>query len=84
MTVIALPKSLTDKLGDEGTQALIDILDKLKDNTKDNVIEIAENKFEKRLAEELGKVRAEIIKWMFIFWVGQAVTTIGITLTILK
>lgn len=46
----------------------------------------AEEKFERRLTEEISKVREEIsrvraniIQWMFIFWVGQ----IGALLAIL-
>ena len=46
-------------------------------------IENVETRFEKRLTEECGKLkveihalRADIIRWMFIFWVGQSATTI--------
>lgn len=53
--------------------------------TKLSVVEkTIEEKFERRLAEEIGKVRteiaeskAEIIKWMFIFIVGQFWAMIG-------
>ena len=61
-----------------------------------------EEKFEKRLAEEIGKVRVEIaqvradldvkiervqanlIKWMFIFWVGQIGVLTGILFAFFK
>ena len=46
-----------------------------------------EAKFERRLAEvagglrsEIASVRADLIKWMFIFWAGNVVTTAGLVL----
>ena len=54
-----------------------------------------EEKFEKRLAEEIGKVRVEIaekiaetktflFRWMFIFWVGQIGVLTGILFAFFK
>lgn len=34
--------------------------------------------------EALANTKAEIIKWMFIFWIGQIAVTVGIILTYLK
>ena len=69
---------------------------------KEEIIEIVEEKFERRLSEELGKLRvemaemkselnnkmgsmrADIIKWMFVFWVGQIGVTIGILFAFFK
>jgi hypothetical protein len=36
------------------------------------------------LARESGNIRADMIKWMFVFWVGQALTTFGLILLFLK
>lgn len=30
--------------------------------------------------EDLANVKADIIKWMFIFWIGQIAVTIGLVL----
>ncbi len=80
---------------------------------KEEIIEIVEEKFERRLSEELGKLRvemaemkselrgemadmkselnnkmgsmrADIIKWMFVFWVGQIDVMIGILFAFFK
>ena len=80
---------------------------------KEEIIEIVEEKFERRLSEELGKLRiemaemkselrgemadmkselnnkmgsmrADIIKWMFVFWVGQIGVMIGILFAFFK
>lgn len=95
MAIISVPKPLRDKLGDEGSDALIDILNKTQVNQKNDIIEVVGEKFERRLSEEISGVnqrieqlrtelkednansRADIIKWMFIFWMGQVVTIPG-------
>ena len=80
--VIAIPKILQDKLGHDGANALAETINKVEESHRDHVLEIAESKFERRLSEEIGGLRSELkqeivntradmIKWMFIFWVGQ-------------
>ena len=77
MAVIAIPKILTDRLTQEGAKALAELLEKIELSSKTQSIEMAESKFEKRLAEEIGKLRADIIRWMFIFIFGQFWMIVG-------
>ena len=49
-----------------------------------------EAKLEQRIAElrsevkgEMAALRAELIKWMCIFWIGHTLTTVGLVLSIL-
>lgn len=69
---------------------------------KEDVIVLVEEKFERRLVEEISKLReemaglraefkvdqantrADLIRWMFIFWIGQVATIIGILFVFLK
>ncbi len=67
MTVISIPKILRDKLTDEGADAFVEILNRVEDRTQKAVLEIVEERFEKRLVQ----IETRIIRWMFIFWVGQ-------------
>lgn len=46
-------------------------------------------KLEQRLAEtrsdlrqEIANVRADLLKWMFVYWLGSAVTTASLVLTV--
>jgi len=80
MAVIALPKILTEKLSDEGARALVEILNRLEADSHERAVQVSEDKFEKRLSE----VRADIIKWMFIFWVGQVGTITAILFAFFK
>ena len=52
---------------------------------KNDVLEIAADRFERRLTEETSTMRIEmarmqtsLIRWMFVFWLGQ----IGVTLAV--
>lgn len=90
MAIIAIPKILQERLTDEGADAFVQILDRVEDRTQKAVLEAAGERFERRLSEEIGKVReeiansrAEIIKWMFIFWIGQFASIVGVISAIL-
>ena len=89
MSVIVFPKILIDRLTDEGARALAEMFKEVEASAQQNILQTAEDRFERRVAEEMGKLRAEMheemgklraemIKWMFIFWIGQAATVVGI------
>lgn len=114
MAVIAVPRALREKLGEEATDALVALLNEAGENNKKSVIEVVEERFERRLSEEMGKVREEmsklrvelstemsklrtesstetsklrtemhdlranLIQWMFVFWIGQIGVLTGI------
>mgnify|MGYP001142844104 FL=1 len=85
--VITIPKAIREKLGDEGAEALTELFNKIDDRSKEDIIELAEQRFEKRLAQldvKIERVRADLIKWMFIFWVGQVGVLIGILFAFFK
>ena len=109
MPVITIPKVIREKLGEDGAEALTKLLNEIEEQAKEDNIRLVEEKFEKRLAEEIGKVRVEIaqvktdlevkiadldvkiervqanlIKWMFIFWVGQIGVLTGILFAFFK
>ena len=85
MAVIAVPRPLREKLGEDGTDALIVLLNEAGDSNKRSVIEVVEERFERRLSEEVGKLRtdmadlrANLIQWMFLFWIGQIGVLTGV------
>lgn len=100
MPVVLVPKALRERLGDDATEGLVALLEKLHDETAQDALVLAEERFARRLAEsqaqlqthmaelerkldkriteevaklrtELASSRSEMIKWMFLFWVGQ-------------
>ena len=67
---------LQQKLGDDGMLDLHDQLTSKSREWKKDVLETADDRFERRMSEELAKMRSEIskmhisiLRWMFAFWV---------------
>ncbi len=122
---------LKEKLGEDGVNALFEVIEEERRRTREDLFQVLEERFARRLAEEIGKLRAEmhdeigklraemhneigklraevhkeiakvwneigklraemqgmradIIKWMFIFWVSQLLALSGIIFTILR
>lgn len=109
MAVIAVPRPLREKLGEEGTDALVALINEAGENNKKSVIEVVEERFERRLSEEMGKIREEmsklrvdlsgetsklraemhdlranLIQWMFVFWIGQIGVLFGLLFTFFR
>jgi len=124
MPIVSVEKPLRDKLGDEATDSLINLINKAQDEQKTDVLAFVEEKFERRLSEEIGGVnqnisktisgllakisdvenkllveisgvekrlitknsetRSDMIKWMFIFWVGQLGVFLGMLFAFFK
>ena len=91
MAVITFPKALIDRITDEGARSLADILNTVENSVQKATLEIAEECFEKRLAQvqsalqtKIAQSEARLIKWMFIFWVGQLGSMIAILFVFLK
>ena len=80
MSIVAVPEVLRDKLGPEGAQALVELLNRTSQRTRDDVLVFVEERFERRLAE----VRTDLVRWMFIFWVGQIGAILGILFAFFK
>src|SRR5882757_6147941 len=84
-----LYKLLTDKLGNDTTEAMFKYIDNKTERsveatiktlaTKDDISSLHKDISEStiKLHKEIAENKAENIKWMFIFWIGN----IGATLT---
>lgn len=60
MPVIVMPKPLVDKLGDEGSRALVEVINESVRAAKLDWAELSGERFERRLAESTGVLRQEI------------------------
>ena len=58
--LVTIPKILREKLGEEAAEGLIELLNNFSEHTHNSVITLAVEKFERRLAEEIGKFRSEV------------------------
>jgi hypothetical protein len=96
--ILTVPRSLRPTLGEEPYDALIELMNKANRRQKEDILVSLEEKFERRLAEEISKVNekiakveprisdsnANMIKWMFIFWIGQIGSILGIFFAFFK
>ena len=86
-------RALRERLGNEGMLGLHIVIDEKGRQWKEDVLGIAGERFERRLAEEIGalrvdmarefasvrvdmakefaETRASLLKWSFLFWIGQ-------------
>jgi hypothetical protein len=85
-SVVVLPEALFKNTNKEEQKELADFFDKIVKSSSEAAIITVEEKFERRLTEEISKLdkkisetKADIIKWMFIFWAGQ----IGVLIAVL-
>ncbi len=75
---IQLFRILKERLGEKEAESLVEFVDaKLKENNEATSKILATK-------EDLANTKAEIIKWMFIFWIGQIAVTFGFVLLFLK
>ncbi len=103
MALVTVPKPLREKLGDDASDALVSLINQAGNGYKAETVELVEERFERRLSEEVAKLdrrimeevgkldhrvseldvklsetKADLLRWMFIFWVGQVGALLGI------
>jgi hypothetical protein len=84
-----IPAALRTRLGDDGTFGLIELLETERKEVSEQVLATASDRFERRMAEEFAHFRKEIVqelantrvdmlKWSFLFWIGQVAAVAGL------
>lgn len=83
------------RLGDQATDALLEVLEQQSREWSERIMNLAVERFERRLAEELADFRValvremhdgrvELFKWAFLFWVGQLAAFAGLLAFMLR
>ena len=95
-----IPAALRGRLEDDATFGLVELLESERKDWSEHVISVASDRFERRLAQELGALRTDIskalndgltairagdgdarlemLKWSFVFWIGQVAAVAGL------
>ena len=102
--------ALSDRLGREATDGLLELVESTRTEWTEHVLTLAEARFERRLTQEiaafrveitrelheslaairqeftreLATVRVELIRWSFVFWIGQVGVTIAVMAFMLR
>ena len=80
-----LYKLLSDQLGADTTEAMFKYIDNNTERSVEATIKTLATKDDiANVRKELGEVKANTIKWMFIFWIGQVGATLGLLLLFVK
>ncbi len=58
--IVNVPKALRDRLGDDGADALVELLNVASDSTKADALALSEEKYERRLSEEAAKLGSRV------------------------
>ena len=111
MSIGHVPEALAKRLGDEGTEGLVTLLESTHEEWMNHVMTTAVDRFEYRLGAEISSlrvditreisalredvsrdvstlrqdftrdlsgVRVELLKWSFLFWIGQVAAMAGL------
>ena len=89
-----LSRKFYEKFGDDLTNELVDWFNKVDATYRTELRELNELNFgrfdaklealESRLEARMAAFEARIIRWMFLFWVGQAITTVGLVFGVVR
>lgn len=81
--------ALRERLGHEASLGLLELVESEEGAWSERVLSVAVERFERRLAEEIASLRVavvremhdgrvEMLKWGFLFWVGQVTAFAGL------
>jgi hypothetical protein len=80
---------LSDKLGNDTTEAMFKYIDNKTERAVEATIkslatkdDVANVRYE--LAKDIAESKADTIKWMFIFWIGQIGATLAVVALYVK
>jgi len=91
-----LSRGFYEKLGDELANELVEWFNQVDATYRTDLRELNElnfARFDAKLEQRVAELRAEIrvglqtletklIRWMFLFWIGQAATTVGLVFAV--
>ena len=92
MNVLAVPTPVRQKLGDAASDGLVNMFadaHRLGEERLDRRMAEVSERFDRRLAEEIASFRVEmvermsdlrfdILKWNFLFWIGQVAVLVSV------
>jgi hypothetical protein len=76
-----LSREFYDRLGDKVVDELVGLLNDVDATFKAELREQNDRNlalFDARLEQRLAQLKAELIKWMFLFWLGTVATMLGL------
>ncbi len=75
-----LSREFYDRFGDKVVDELVGLLNDVDATFETEVREQNDRKlalFDAKLEQRLGELKAELVKWIFLFWLGTVATMLG-------
>ena len=80
-----LYKLLSEKLGSDTAEAMFKYIDNRTERSVEATIKTLATKDDiANVRKEISEAKADTIKWMFIFWIGQIATILGVIFVFFK
>jgi hypothetical protein len=87
--MVPVSDALRERLGVKAAHDLEEFTENLSSRWSDNVLHTASERFDNRLAVEMaalrlemqkgfGDLRVEVLRWSFLFWIGQVAAVAGL------
>jgi hypothetical protein len=85
----SVSEALRERLGMRAAHDLEEFADNLNSRWSENVLNVATERFDNRLAVEMAALRlemqkgfsdlrVEVLRWSFLFWIGQVAAVAGL------
>jgi len=87
MQTLMVPPPVREKLGDAGSDGLLMMFaeaHRIAMDQLDRTVRELDERFERRLSERLAEQRFELLKWNFLFWIGQLAAMTAILSVMLR
>lgn len=91
----SVPQALRERLGHDATIGLMQFVEAEHQDWSERVLNLAVERFERRLAEQIGdlkvalireihETRSDTLRWTFLFWASQLTALVGVLIFIFK
>jgi hypothetical protein len=77
-----LSKKFYETFGDDLVNEIVEWFNQVDLTYRSELRDLNDMNFA-RLEAKLADLRSELIEWMFLFWVGNVATTIGVAVTVI-
>jgi len=81
-----LSRKFYETFGDDLANEIVEWFNQVDFTYRTELRELNEvnfGRFEAKLDAKLADLRSELLKWMFLFWVGNMATTIGVAVAVI-
>ena len=81
-----MSRKFYETFGDDIANELVEWFNQVDATYRSDLRELNElnfARFDAKLQQRIADLRSELIKWMFLFWVGNVATTIGVAVAVI-